>query len=100
MRKKRKKSYKEIACKTIDSDNLILDTTRKESFQVFEFCASMRKYLISILFISSVISAMLSLQFILGYQLFSSQLAIINIIAIAFVGFCNVFCGLLLLSSE
>jgi hypothetical protein len=99
MRKKRKKSYKDIICK-IDSDNLILDTTRKESFQVFEFCASIRKYLISILIIASLISIILSLQFFLGFQPFSSQLAIINTIGIAFVAVCNIICGLLLLSSE
>lgn len=99
MRKKRKKSYKNVICE-IDSDNLILDTTRKESFHVFEFCASIRKYLICILLITSLISIILSLQFVLGFQPFASQFTIFNIIGLAFVAIGNVVCGLFLLSSE
>ena len=100
MRKKRKKPYKEITCKTIDVDNLITDTTRKESHQMIQFFASKRKYLILILLVSGIISVSLSLESFLGFQLFSIQLGFINIIALTFVGFGNIFCGLLLLSSE
>jgi hypothetical protein len=100
MGKKRKKPYKKIICDRIEADNLIVDTTRKERFQVIEFCNSIRKYLIFMLFISGIVSALLSLQSFLGFQLFSTQIGVINLIAMAFVGFGNVFCGLLLLSSE
>lgn len=100
LRKKRKKSYKKIACKQLDADNLIVDTTRKERFQVIDFCNSIRKYVLYVLFISGILSLILFIQTILGYALFSSQFGIINFIAIAIVGFGNIFCGLLLLSSE
>jgi hypothetical protein len=100
VRKKRKKPYKEITCKTIDVDNLITDTTKKESYQMIQFLASKRKYLIFILIFSGIISVVLSLESFLGFQLFSIQLGFINIIAMTFVGFGNIFCGLLLLSSE
>jgi hypothetical protein len=100
MRKKRKKSYKEIACKTIDVDNLITDTTKKESYQMIQLLVSKRKYLIFLLLVSGIISVVLTLESFLGFQLFSIQLGFINIIAMTFVGFSNIFCGLLLLSSE
>lgn len=100
MRKKRKKSYKKIVCKQLDADNLIVDTTRKERFQVIDFCNSIRKYMLYVLLISGIISLILFIQTILGYDLFSSQFGFINLTAIAIVGFGNIFCGLLLLSSE
>lgn len=100
MRKKRKNPYKEITCKTIDLDNLITDTTQKESLQMIQLLASKRKYLILILLLSGIISLFLSLESFLGFQLFSIQLGFINIIAMTFVGFGNIFCGLLMLSSE
>lgn len=100
MRKKRKKPYKEIVCKTIDVDNLVTDTTSKESHQMIRFLSSKRKYLISILLISGILSILLSLESFLGFQLFSIQLGFINILAMTFVGFGNIFCGILLLSLE
>ncbi len=100
LEKKRKKPYKKIVCKTIDVDNLITDTTKKESLQMLRLVASKRKYLILILFISGIISLSLSLESFLGFELFSLQLGLINVIAMTFVGFCNIFCGILLLSSE
>jgi len=100
LRKKRKKPYKEIVCKTIDVDNLIADTTKKESHQMIRLLAQKRKYLTLFLFISGLLSIFLSLESFLGYQLFSIQLGFFNVIAMTFVGFCNIFCGILLLSSE
>ena len=100
MRKKRKKPYKEITCKIVDVDSLITDTTRKESHQMIQFLASKRKYVILLLLISGIISVSLSLESFLGFQLFSIQLGFINVVAMTFVGFGNIFCGILLLSSE
>lgn len=89
-----------MACKQIESDNLIVDTTRRERFQVIEFCNSIRKYLLYMLIISGIISLILFIQTIMGFDLFSSQFGFINLIAIAIAGFGNIFCGLLLLGSE
>jgi hypothetical protein len=98
--KKRKKSYKKIACKLINGDNLIVDTTRRERFQVIEFCNSIRKYLVFMLFINGIISLILFLQTVMGFDIFSSQFGFMNLIAIVIIGFGNIICGLLLLSSE
>jgi len=100
MRRKRKKSYINCEPPTIDVDNLVVDTTRKERFQVFEVLASMRKYLIVLLMVSGVLSAFFSVQFLLGVQLFSSSLSVIALAAMAFIGVANITCGLLLLASE
>jgi len=81
-------------------DNLVIDTTRKERFTVFEVLASMRKYLIVLLMFSGVLSTVFSVQFLIGVQIFSSSLSFIALAAMGFIGVANIICGLLLLASE
>jgi hypothetical protein len=100
MRRKRKKSYINVEPPTIDVDNLVIDTTRKERFQVFEVLASMRKYLIVLLMFSGALSTFFSVQFLIGVQMFSSSLSFIALAAMGFIGVANITCGLLLLASE
>lgn len=100
MRRKRKKSYIDSEPPTIDVDNLVVDTTRKERFQVFEVLASMRKYLIVLLMFSGVLSTFFSVQFLMGVQVFSSPLSLIALAAMGVLGVVNIICGLLLLASE
>jgi hypothetical protein len=100
MRRKRKKSYIDVEPPTIDVDNLVMDTTRKESFQVFEVLASMRKYLIVLLMFSGALSTFFSVQFLTGVQVFSSPLSLIALAAMGVLGVVNIICGLLLLASE
>ena len=100
MRRKRKKSYINSEPPTIDVDNLVMDTTRKERFQVFEVLASMRKYLIVLLMFSGALSTFFSVQFLTGVQVFSSPLSLIALAAMGVLGVVNIICGLLLLASE
>jgi hypothetical protein len=100
MRRKRKKSYIDLEPSTIDVDNLVVDTTRRERFQVFDILASMRKYLAVMLMVSGVLSTFFSVQFFMGVEMFSSTLSFIALIATAFIGLANIVCGLLLLASE
>ena len=100
MRRKRKKSNINSESPTIDVDNLVIDTTRKERFTVFEVLASMRKYLIVLLMFSGVLSTFFSVQFLMGVQIFSSSLSFIALAAMGFIGVANIICGLLLLASE
>ena len=100
MRRKRKKSYIDVEPPTIDVDNLVVDTTRKESFQVFEVRASIRKYLIGLLMAVGAVSIFLSIQCVMGIQVFLSQSSLIALITMGFIGVANIICGLLLLASE
>jgi hypothetical protein len=100
MRRKRKKSYINCEPPTIDVDNLVVDTTRKERFQIFEILASMRKYLIVLLMFSGALSTVFSVQFLIGIQIYSSSLSFIALAAMGFIGVANIICGLLLLASE
>ena len=100
MRRKRKKSYVDTEPPTIDVDNLVVDTTRKERFNVFEVLASMRKCLIVLLMCSGALSTVFSVQFLIGVPLFSSSLSFIALAAMGFIGVANIICGLLLLASE
>ena len=100
MRRKRKKSYINAEPPTIDVDNLVVDTTRRERFQVFEVLASMRKYLIVLLVFSGALSTFFSVQCLLGAELFSSSLSFIALAAMGFIGVANIICGLVLLASE
>ena len=95
MRFRRKKSYVDNGVSIIDVDNLLKDTTRTERFQVFDFLASKRKYLVALLLISGTLSAALSLQFFLG-----AQTSFFVLTAMVFIGVSNLVGGLLLLSSE
>jgi hypothetical protein len=97
---KRKKSYIDVEPSTIDVDNLVIDTTRKERFQVFEILASMRKYLIVLLMFSGALSTFFSVQFLMGAEIFSSSLSFIALAAMGFIGVANITCGLLLLACE
>ena len=100
MRRKGKKSYIDAEPPPIDVDNLVVDTTRSERFQVFEVLASMRKYLIVLLTVSGVLSMFFSVQFLVGVDMFSSSLNVIALVAMGFIGVANIICGLLLLASE
>jgi hypothetical protein len=99
MRRKRKKSYIDAEPQTIDVDNLVVDTTRKERFTVFEVLASMRKYIIVLLMFSGALSTFFSVQFLIGAQIFSTS-SFIALAAMGFIGVANIICGLLLLASE
>jgi hypothetical protein len=100
MRRKRKKSYVDTEPPTIDVDNLVMDTTRKERFNVFEVLASMRKFLIVLLMFSGALSTFFSVQFLMSVPLFSSSPSFIALAAMGFIGVANIVCGLLLLASE
>ena len=100
MRRKRKKSFIDTKPPTIDVDNLVIDTTRKERFQIFAALASMHKYLIILLMSSGVLSMFFSVQFLMGAEMFTSSLNFIALAAMAFIGVANITCGLLLLASE
>lgn len=100
MRRKRKKCYTDVNSPTIDVDNLIIDTTRTERFEVFEMLDSMRKYLAILLMVSGALSTFFSVQFLMGIEMFSSAIGFITLAAMSFIGVANIFCGLLLLSSE
>jgi hypothetical protein len=100
MRRKRKKSYIDAEPPTIDVDNLVMDTTRKERFAVFEVLASMRKFIIVLLMFSGALSTFFSVQFLMSVPLFSSSLSFIALAAMGFIGVANIVCGLLLLASE
>lgn len=99
MRRKRKKCYIDTEPPAIDVDNLVVDTTRTERFQVFEVLASMRKYLIILLMFSGVLSTFFSAQLLMGVQIFLSP-SFIALVAMGFIGVANITCGLLLLASE
>jgi hypothetical protein len=99
MRRKRKKSYLDGQPPTIDVDNLVVDTTRRERFQIFEVLASMRKYLIVLLMVSGVLSMFFSAQLLMGAEIFTSS-SFIALAATGFIGVANITCGLLLLASE
>jgi len=99
MRRKRKKSYLDTKPPKIDVDNLVVDTTRSERFQIFEVLASIRKYLIVLLMVSGVLSMFLSAQLLMGAEIFTSS-NFIALAATAFIGVANITCGLLLLASE
>jgi hypothetical protein len=100
MRRKRKKSYINVEPPTIDVDNLVMDTTRKERFNIFETLASMRKYIVVLLMFSGSVSTFFSVQFLMNVELFSSSLSFIVLAAMSFIGVANIVCGLLLLASE
>jgi len=100
MRRKRKKRYIATEPQTIDVDNLVIDTTRKERFRVFEVLALMRKYLIVLLIFSGALSLFFSVQFLVGTEMFSSSLSFIALTAMGFIGIANITCGVLLLASE
>lgn len=100
MRRKRKKSCIDVEPPTIDVDNLVVDTTRRERFQVFEILASMSKYLAVTLMVSGALSTFFSVQFLMDVDMFSSALSFVALTAIGFIGVVNIVCGLLLLASE
>ena len=100
MRRKRKKCYIKDEPPTIDVDNLVVDTTRRERFQVFEVLASTRKYLVVLLWFSGALATFFSVQCLLGAGLFLSSLSFIALVAMGFIGVANIICGLLLLASE
>lgn len=99
MRRKRKKNYLNTKPTMVDVDNLLVDTTRSERFQVFEILSSMRKLLITLLMSSGLISTFFSVQLLMGVELFASS-SFIVLIATGFIGVANIACGLLLLASD
>ena len=100
MRRKRKKAHIDVGPPQIDVDNLVMDTTRKERFQVFEVLASVRKYLIFLLMFSGALSTFFSVQLLMGVQIFSFPQNFMALGAIGFIGIANIIGGLLLLASE
>lgn len=99
MRRKRKKCNIKIEPPRIDVDNLVVNTTRRERFQVFEMLTSMRKVLIVLLTFSGVLSIFFAIQLLMGAQVFTSSNFIVLAIA-GFIGIANITCGLSLLASE
>ncbi len=100
MRRKRKKSYINCEPPTIDVDNLVIDTTRKERFQIFEALASIRKYLSALLLLSGALATVFFVQYLMKIQVFSSSLSPIALVVIVVLGVINIISGLLLLGSE
>jgi hypothetical protein len=100
MRRKRKKSYLNAEPPTVDVDNLVIDTTRKERFHIFEVLASMRRYMIALHLASGVLSTFFAVQFLLGADMLASSLGFLVLAAMGFIGLANVICGLVLLASE
>jgi hypothetical protein len=100
MRRKRKKSYINCEPPTIDVDNLVIDTTRKERFQIFEALVAIRKYLIALLLFSGGLATIFFIQFLMGIQVFSSSTSLVALAATGALGVVNIICGLLLLGSE
>jgi hypothetical protein len=100
MRRKRKKSYINCEPPTIDVDNLVIDTTRKERFQIFEALAAIRKYLIALLLFSGGLAMVFFIQFLMGIQVFSSPTSFAALATTGVLGVVNIICGLLLLGSE
>ena len=99
--RRRKKSYiDEEPPQTIDVDNLVNDTTRRERFQVFEVLASVRRYLVGLLVISGALSTILSLQLAMNTQMLLSPIGPLLLIIVGFIGVANIICGLFLLASE
>jgi hypothetical protein len=98
MRRKRNKKYMNTEPK-IDVDNLVVDTTRRERFQIFEVLASKRKELIVFLIFSGALSIFFFAQLFMGAQFFTS-LNFIALAATGFIGVANIIFGLLLLASE
>jgi hypothetical protein len=82
-------------------DDLIVDTTGRERFHVFELCAAMSKYIAAVLMGGTAVSTFLLLQFFMDVQMFSTpELKLVSIIAMGFIGIANIICGLLLLAAE
>lgn len=100
MRRKRKKSYLNCEPPSIDVDNLVIDTTRRERFQIFEALAAIRKYLIGLLLFSGVLATFFFIQLFRGIQVFLSPLGLFALAATGALGVVNIICGLLLLGSE
>ncbi|MEM2999161.1 MAG: hypothetical protein QXV09_00540 [Candidatus Bathyarchaeia archaeon] len=100
MRHKRKKSYINYEPPTIDVDNLVIDTTRKERFQIFEALASIRKYLSALLLLSGALVTVFFVLYLMRIQVFSSSLSPIALVVIVVLGVINIISGLLLLGSE
>jgi hypothetical protein len=99
--RRRKKSYiTEEPTQTIDVDNLVNDTTRRERFQVFEVLASVRRYLVGLLVVSGALSTVLSLQLAMDTQVILSPIGPLLLIIVGFIGVANIICGLFLLASE
>lgn len=81
-------------------DNLVIDTTRRERFQIFEVVASIRKHLTAMLFFSGGLSTVLFTQLLMGIQVLAPPLNIIALAAMGILGVVNIICGLLLLGLE
>ncbi|MEM3784064.1 MAG: hypothetical protein QXY88_03410 [Candidatus Bathyarchaeia archaeon] len=82
-------------------DDLISDTTGEERFHIFEVCASLSKYIASLLMATAAVSTFLFLQCFMGVNMSSIPLLkLAFIIAIGFIGIANIICGLVLLSKE
>lgn len=102
MPQKRRKNYARPH-KSISSnpDDLIVDTTGKERFHIFEVCTRICKYTAVLLMASATLSTFMLLQCFMGAKTLSMpQLKLFAIIAIGFIGIINLVCGLLLLATE
>ncbi len=73
----------------------------EERFHIFEVCASLSRYIASLLMATAAVSTFLFLQFFMRDNMFSTPLLkLVFIIAIGFIGIVNIVCGLVFLSKE
>lgn len=83
------------------SEDLLEDTTEKERTHVIELCTRIGRYCCGFLIATSILSALLVVQLLLGAEsLFWSELKNVFPVTIGFIGAVNVVSGLLLLGKE
>lgn len=101
MPRKRKRSPLYIQNFVLTSDDLIKDTTEKEKHRVLEVCTRLGKRLYSLFFTTGAISLFLATEYFLGARLvLASELRILFLATVGFIGAVNILCGLLLLAKE
>jgi len=101
MPKKKEETKADYVILDSQGDSLLKDTTVKEKFQVFKISQKVSRYLSSLSFITGTVSIFLSAEYLLDAQLLLlSELEIIFILALGFVGIVSLVSGLLLLAKE
>jgi len=102
MPRRRKKPYKRIHSLAFDTEeDVALDTTGGERFEVFEICSSTYRYVVCLLAIAGALSLFMFFQCLVNAQMFSmSELKLVSMFAVGFIGTANIISGLLLLAME
>ena len=101
MPKKKEETKADYVILDSQGDSLLKDTTVKEKFQVFKISQKVSRYLSSLLFITGAVSIFLSAEYLLGASLLLlSELKMLFVLALGFVGIVSLVSGLLLLAKE